>query len=102
MSASTDLIVIAAARAQAGQEGAMLAALRECAGPTRRQPGCVAFTLLRRADDPSIVVGFERWASRAAHDAHLGGAHIQRLMEAMGPTLAGPPDIVEYEVVDEA
>jgi quinol monooxygenase YgiN len=102
MSGPGDLVVIAVATARAGQEGAMLAALRACAGPTREQPGCVSFTLLRRADDPKVVVGLERWTSRAAHATHLQGPHIQRLMGAMGPTLAGPPDIVEYEVVDEA
>jgi quinol monooxygenase YgiN len=96
-----DLIVIAVARAQPGKEATMEAALRECAGPTRRQPGCVAFTLLRKAGDPAVLVGFERWSSRAAHDAHLRGAHVQRLMGAMGPALAGPPDIVEYEVIDD-
>lgn len=102
MGTSSDLVVIAVARAATGQDERMLAALRECAAPTRRQPGCVSFTLLRPTDDPTVVVGLERWASRAAHDAHLGGQHVQRLMQAMGPTLAGPPDIVEYEVVDEA
>lgn len=97
----TDVIVLATARAKPGKEGELEAALRECAGPTREQPGCVQFLLLRQANDPSTIAGFERWASEADHQMHLKGAHIQRLMTRMADLLASPPNITSFEVIDE-
>jgi quinol monooxygenase YgiN len=97
----TDVIILATARAKPGREGDLESALRECAGPTREQPGCVQFFLLRAANDKSTIVGYERWASEADHQSHLQGAHIQRLMARMADILDGPPEIVAYDAIDE-
>jgi quinol monooxygenase YgiN len=97
----TDVIVLATARAKPGKEGELEAALREAAVPTREQPGCVQFLLLRVENDKSMIVGYERWASEADHQKHLQGAHIQRLMSRMANILAAPPSIVSYEAIDE-
>ena len=98
----SDLIVIASAKAREGKEADLERALLEAAGPTRRQPGCVSFSLLHSTEDPSVIVGFERWASEQDHDRHLQGAHVQTLMAKMGPILAEPPQIRSYRVADEA
>jgi len=100
-SSKTDLIVIASAKAKPGKEADLEHALREAAGPTRQQPGCVEFRLLRMAGARHTLVGFERWASEADHQKHLQGAHVQLLMQRMGDILAEPPNIVAYEVLDE-
>jgi quinol monooxygenase YgiN len=100
-SSASDLIVIASAKARPGKEAELEAALREAARPTREQPGCVEFRLLRLKGTRSTLVGFERWASEADHDRHLKGAHVQRLMQRMADVLAEPPNIVAYEVLDE-
>lgn len=97
----TDLIILATARARPGMEGELESALRECAGPTRAQPGCVEFRLLRAAADRATLIGYERWASEVDHDRHLEGPHIQRLMERMGSALVAPPVIVAYAAIDE-
>ena len=47
------------------------------------------------------IVGYERWASEEAHQQHLKGAHVQRLMSRMADIVAGPPSIVSYVVMDE-
>jgi len=97
----TDLIVLARATAKPGKEAELESALRECAGPTRAQPGCVQFQLFRAANDPATLVGYERWASELYHQQHLKGAHVQRLMERMADILAAPPEIVAYAAIDE-
>ena len=97
----TDLIVIANATAKPGKEADLERALKEVAGPTREQPGCVQFGLHRAKDDRSTLIGFERWASDADHQRHLKGAHVQRLMARLADILAEPPRIVSYEVIDE-
>ncbi len=101
MADSTDLIVIASAKAKLGHTKELEQALREVAEPTRAQPGCVLFSLYRSAENPSVIIGFERWASREDHERHLQGAHVQRLMSAMNDLLVEPPQISSYEIVDE-
>ena len=100
-SSGTDVIILAEARAKPGKEEALAQALREAAGPTRDQPGCVAFGLWRQRDKPAIVVGFERWASEADHQRHLRGAHVEKLMRRMADILAEPPRIIAFDVLDE-
>jgi|SRR5882724_3568873 len=97
----SDLIVIASAKAQPGKVKELEHALLEAAGPTRLQPGCVSFSLYRSVDDPTVIVGFERWASSSDHDRHLKGAHVQTLISQMGPILAEPPKIISYTVMNE-
>jgi quinol monooxygenase YgiN len=68
---TSDLIVIAGAKAKPGKEAELERALREVAGPTRAQPGCIEFRLLRLKGVRSTIIGFERWASEADHQKHL-------------------------------
>ncbi len=96
---SADLIVIASSKAKLGRTKELEQALREVATPTRAQPGCVLFSLYRSAENPSVIIGFERWASRKAHQQHLDGAHVQRLMSAMTDLLMEPPQISSYGTV---
>ena len=99
MSTNTDLVVLATASAKPGAEEALLAALRDVAAPTRAQPGCRSFELLRSRESPGVVIAIERWASAADHARHLQGAHVARLMTAMTPLLAAPPVISACESV---
>jgi quinol monooxygenase YgiN len=101
MAKKSDLVIIATAKAKPGREKELEKALRDVAIPTRSQPGSVAFSLYRSKESPSIIVGFERWASEKDHAKHLQGAHVQKLMAAMADVLAEPPQILSYEILDE-
>lgn len=96
-----DVVVIATAKAKAGKEKDLERVLREVANPTREQPGCVRFSLYRSEEDPSVVVGVERWKSKADHDRHMQGRHFQKLGAAMTDIITGPPQIVWHEIIDE-
>jgi quinol monooxygenase YgiN len=97
---ASDLVVLATAKAKPGKEADLEHALREAAVPTRAQPGCVQFALLRSTAARSTILGFERWSSEADHDRHLQGAHVKRLMGRMADLLAEPPNIVSYEILE--
>ena len=98
---SSDLIVIAVAKAKRGHEGDLERALRDVAAPTRAQPGSVSFDLLGAEETGGgLIVGLERWASDADHARHLQGPHVQTLMAAMADHLAEPPTIVKYRILD--
>lgn len=96
-----DVIVIATAKAKPGKENELERALHEVAKPTRQQPGCMRFSLYRSEDDPGVIVGVERWKSKADHERHLQGPHFQKLAAAMGDIIAGPPQVVWHEIIDE-
>ena len=97
----TDVVILATAKASPGREAELERALREVAEPTRRQTGCVQFTLFREARDRSTFVACERWTSEEAHQQHLAGAHVRLLMSRMAEVLASPPSIISYEAIDE-
>lgn len=101
MKSASDYIVIASATARPGKEAELEQAQREVAGPTRAQPGCVEFRLLRSAENRSTIVGFERWAAKADHDRHMQGVHFQTLALRMAGVVASPPSVVSYDVFDE-
>ena|SRR5579864_680391 len=99
--ADSGILIIASATARPGKEAELVAALREVAGPTRSQPGCIRFSLYRQQDANATIVGIERWASAGDHDRHLAGAHFQRLASRMADLIAEPPRIVTYTVIDD-
>ncbi|ROL79050.1 putative quinol monooxygenase [Pseudomonas vranovensis] len=38
--------------------------------PSRQEPGCIEYHMLRDQQDPSLFVFYEIWASKAALDVH--------------------------------
>ena len=67
--------------------------------PTRREPGCLRYTLLHNPADPTDFTFVEEWADQAALDAHLASPHVQAAL-AEGPRLlAAVPDIRTYTVI---
>lgn len=97
----SDLIVIASAKASPGKEAELKRALLEAAGPTRRQPGCVSFSLYHSTEDPTTIIAFERWASARDHEQHLRGPHVQTLMSKISEVLAEPPKVLSYGITNE-
>jgi quinol monooxygenase YgiN len=87
-------VVLATARAKPGKESDLERALREAAGPTRAQRGCLQFELFRSAQDPATIIALERWSSKEDHQRHLQGDHVKTLMTRFEGVLAGPPEIV--------
>lgn len=49
--------------------------------PSRAEPGCVEYHMLRDAQDPNLFIFFEVWASAEAFAAHTALPHMQRFHE---------------------
>ncbi len=94
MSSTTEIVVLAIAKAKPGKEADLERALRDAAAPTRAQQGCLQFDLYRSAQDPAAITAFERWSSEENHDRHLQGDHVKALMIRFDGILAAPPEIV--------
>ncbi|MBI3724178.1 antibiotic biosynthesis monooxygenase [bacterium] len=91
--------VVVHVRAAKGKEKALGSALASVVEPTRREPGCVSYDLRANVADPSDFVFLEQWTGEAALDAHMKTPHVTACLAAIGPLLAGPPDIRRYRPV---
>lgn len=60
-----------------------------------RDEGCRLYALHGVAGDPSRLIMIERWASRAALEAHAGRPHVAALAHV--EALDGPPEITVLE-----
>jgi len=67
--------------------------------PTRREDGCISYTLLQNRTDPTDFTFVEEWANDAAIDAHLKSAHVTRALAELTDLLSAPPDIRKYNSV---
>ena len=92
-----EVVVIARAKVQPGREEEMAEVLRAHADVSRREDGCVAYSVLR--GDEGTFMTVERWASRGHVDKHMATPHVQTLFQTIGPMLAAPPDIQVMEEV---
>ena len=72
-------------KAKAGEEERMKEALATVVGPTRQEEGCILYILQQAADDKTLFMFYEVWASRDAIQKHRQTPHLM----ALGPKLAG-------------
>lgn len=49
--------------------------------PSRAEPGCIEYHMLRDKEDPSLFVFYEIWASKAALDVHSALPHMREFFE---------------------
>lgn len=93
----SEITVVARAKARPGTEEEMERALRENAEASRREGGCVSYSVLRGDDGAFMTV--ERWRTRADADQHMTTPHVQNLLTTISPMLAAPPEITVYREV---
>ncbi|EFH09567.1 putative quinol monooxygenase [Pseudoroseomonas cervicalis] len=90
--------ITAILRAREGEGEALLAALREVAAHVRAaEPGTRGFFVSRDLDDPALFTTYERFADRAAMEAHNGSPAVARFFELAGPLLEGPVTLLQCE-----
>lgn len=87
----SEIVVVARAKAQPGREEEMERALRTAAEPSRAEEGCISYSVLR--GDEGVFMAVERWRSKSDFDNHMAAPHVQKLLSAIGPIIAGPPEI---------
>jgi quinol monooxygenase YgiN len=88
---SGEFVVIARATVQSGREAEVESALQSNAEASRREPGCVSYSVLR--GENGLFMTVERWRTRADVDSHMTTAHVQLLLQTIVPLLTVPPEI---------
>jgi quinol monooxygenase YgiN len=83
------------ARADKTQElNSLLASLLD---PTRQEPGCIEFALLRNRENPTEFVIVSRWRDEQAVRDHAASSYAQRALSELPGLLTGPLDLRFYD-----
>jgi quinol monooxygenase YgiN len=88
-----ELFIFARFHALDGQQAAVASAIREVAGPTRVEPGCVGYAACHSDQDPQLFWIYSRWADDAAFETHARLPHTVQFIERMQTLVDGPLDI---------
>ena len=70
-------VVTAKWTARAGEEEAVLAAVRSLVAPSRGEPGCLLYLPSRDPENPRVFFIYEQYADRAAYEAHGVSEHFR-------------------------
>ncbi|SHG31727.1 Quinol monooxygenase YgiN [Jatrophihabitans endophyticus] len=96
------LPVVAVITAKPGSEDLVREALSELVPPTRDESGCLAYSLYRSTEDPTVFVTVESWREADDLAAHMRSEHIAAAFAKAGDGFAGRPVIHSLEALDEA
>lgn len=70
--------------------------VRQFAAASRKQAGNAGFDAFQEIGRPSRFATFEGWQSKAASDAHNGGAATTAFRDKLQPLLVGPFEIRDF------
>lgn len=87
---SEEITVIAIMEAKPGDEATAEAAIRACVVETRKEPGCRLYTAHSDISAPGRFIFVERWADRAALDAHGQQPHFREMARVFKAVSTGP------------
>jgi quinol monooxygenase YgiN len=88
-----EITIIGRFHARLGKEDAVLAAIREGQGPTRREPGCLGHEFYRGIRDPRLFFIVSRWRDEEAFELHAELPHTVKFLEVVEPLIDHPFDI---------
>ncbi|HVO05703.1 MAG TPA: putative quinol monooxygenase [Burkholderiaceae bacterium] len=86
----TGYYVIAEINAKPGSESALRDLLVPFAKSSRKEPGCLVYTLMEVISEPGRFLTFERWTNKAALEAHMVTPAIKAIVPKLEPVLAKP------------
>jgi len=88
-----EIFIFARFHARAGEEGNVEAAIREIAGPTRAEPGCLDYHVFRSTRDPRLFYIHSRFRDEAAFERHAELPHTVRFLARVEPLIDHPLDV---------
>jgi quinol monooxygenase YgiN len=94
-----DQYVFVRLHAREGQERAVEEALREVAGPSREEAGCLSFHTFRSMRDRRLFFIHSHWVDEAAFQLHAELPHTVRFLKRVDPLLDQPRDVTRTEMI---
>jgi quinol monooxygenase YgiN len=83
--------------AREGEERSVEEALREVAGPSRDEGGCLSFEMFRSARDARLFYIHSRWVDPAAFQKHAELAHTLQFLVRVDALLDEPRNVTRTE-----
>lgn len=71
-------VVVATYVSKEGEAGDLIEHLQAMMGPTRAEPGCQVYRVIRSNDDPNTFVLFEIYDDEEAFKAHASSDHFEQ------------------------
>ncbi len=93
------IVVIGDVRIREGSLEAALALSREHVERSRRETGCISHDVHQHVDDAHRLVFVERWADRAAIDAHFSVPESAAFVRELTALTTDRPSMEVHEVV---
>lgn len=75
---------------------------RACVEPSRAEPGCIEYHMLRDAQDPTLFIFYEVWQSQEHLAVHSALPHMREFHERRMDYLRRDFEIREIEVLGPA
>ena len=67
--------------------------------PTRSEAGCINYDLHQSAEDPTVFILYENWASKKALDEHMAMPYLKSFLGTLEAVLAEPVDIGLWKMI---
>lgn len=87
-----DVAYVVRMRAAPGRRHELLAVLAELVEAARGEEGTLAYTFHTTADDPDVVVSYERFRDEDALARHRDSPAVEAALPRIGGLVAGAPD----------
>ncbi len=97
--AQDTLRVIARVKARADKVDELLSVLSSLADLTRKETGCISYTLLQNNEDPTDLALLEEWESKQALESHIAAKHFKDAQVKLAGLVAAKADIRLYHLV---
>jgi len=97
-----ELFLFARFHARAGCEASLREAILTVAGPTRREPGCLAYQAFRSVRVPGEFLVHSRWRDCAAFELHASLPHTVRFVSAVEALIDHPFAVSLTEPLEDA
>ncbi len=90
----SNVIVLAKITAQEGTRDDLIAGMAPMMEHVETEPGTLQYILSTDANDDNVVWMYEVYADQASFEAHGGSDAMKALGAAIGPFLAGRPELI--------
>ena len=97
--ADVTLRVIARVKARPNKTNELLSVLSSLVEPTRKELGCISYTLLQNNEDPTEFALIEEWQSNTDLESHFATKHFKDALVKLSNLVASEPDIQRYHLV---
>ena len=89
-------VVVARVTVKEGQEAAFTAVASVLVEATRKEAGCIFYTLYQSPMDPKSFIFYEEYKDQAAFEFHSGSDHFKAFAGAIGDMLDGGLKVGEF------